>query len=125
MRVLHVLHTSLPTVVGYSVLSDYIMRFQRSLGFAPAAVTSSQHPNGEPLHEVIDGFPFWRTAALTGGIPLGLREIALMHRLEARVATAIREWKPAIVHAHSPALVGIPALRAARSMNLPFVYELR
>jgi glycosyltransferase involved in cell wall biosynthesis len=48
-----------------------------------------------------------------------------MQRLEKRVETAIREWQPAIVHAHSPMLVGIPALHAARRFGLPVVYELR
>ena len=125
MRVLHVLHTSMPNVAGYSVRTDNIMRFQRKLGMQPAAVTSAQHPNGETLHEVVDGFPVWRTQALAGRAPVGLREMALIRRLQARVETAIREWRPAIVHAHSPMLVGIPAVHAARRAGLPVVYELR
>ncbi len=48
-----------------------------------------------------------------------------MRRLQARIETAIREWKPAIIHAHSPMLVGIPAVHAARAAGLPIVYELR
>jgi PEP-CTERM/exosortase A-associated glycosyltransferase len=112
-------------VVGYSVRSDYVMRFQRRLGIDSAAVTSAQHPNGEALHEVVGGFAHWRTAALERSLPLGAREVALMRRLERRVETAIREWRPAVVHASSPMLVGIPALRAARRFGLPMVYELR
>ncbi len=37
----------------------------------------------------------------------------------------IGETRPDIVHAHSPVLVGLPALRAARDHGLPFVYEVR
>lgn len=126
MRVLHVLHTSAPPLAsGYSVRSDYIMRFLREQGVESACVTSAQHPNGETLHEVVNGFPFWRTPALAGAPPTGVREIALLRRLQARVETAIREWKPAIVHAASPMLVGIPALHAARRLGVPMVYELR
>lgn len=126
MRVLHVLHTSVPSPPsGYAIRSDYIMRFQRRMGMQPAAVTSSQHPNGETLLEVYDGFAFWRTAALEQELPMALREAELIRRLTARVKTAIREYSPAVVHAHSPMLCGIPALRAARSFGLPFVYELR
>ena len=33
--------------------------------------------------------------------------------------------KPDILHAHSPALNAIPALRVARSLNIPIVYEVR
>jgi PEP-CTERM/exosortase A-associated glycosyltransferase len=88
-------------------------------------VSSGQHPNGETLHEVIDGFAFWRTPALEGKLPMGLRELTLIRRLQGRIETAIREWKPAVIHAHSPMLVGIPAVHAARAFGLPVVYELR
>jgi PEP-CTERM/exosortase A-associated glycosyltransferase len=126
LRVLHALHTSVPApAVGYTIRSDYIMRFQRDQGIQSAVVTSGRHPNGETLHEVVDGFAFWRTPALEGKKTIGLREGILMRRLQQRIETAIREWRPAIVHAHSPMLVGIPAVRAARSFGLPVVYELR
>ena len=126
MRVLHVLHTSVPALAaGYSVRADYVMRVQREQGLEPAAVTSAQHQNGETLHEIVNGFAFWRTESLERRMPVGLRELTLVHRLSARVRTAIREFRPAVVHAHSPMLVGIPALLAARSFGLPFVYELR
>jgi len=126
VRVLHVLHTSVPALAaGYSVRADYVMRVQREQGLEPAAVTSAQHQNGETLHEIVNGFAFWRTESLERRMPVGLRELTLVHRLSARVRTAIREFRPAVVHAHSPMLVGIPALLAARSFGLPFVYELR
>ena len=125
MRVLHVLHTSLPTVVGYTVRSATIQRFERRFGIESAVVTSAQHPNGETLTEVVDGVAHWRTRALERRLPLGAREVTMMARLERRVTTAIGEFSPAVVHACSPMLVGIPALRAARRAGLPLVYELR
>jgi len=125
MRVLHVLHTSLPYICGYSIRTDYILRFQREQGLIPAAVTSAQHPNGTVLREEIQGFTHWRTPARAGRQTPLLREWQLMRSLRARVDEAIREWKPDLIHAHSPMLVGYPALQAARKFGLPFVYEVR
>ena len=47
--------------------------------------------------------------------PDGLRITTHNPEFEAqmRVARAICEWKPDVVHAHSPMLVGLPALYAA------------
>jgi PEP-CTERM/exosortase A-associated glycosyltransferase len=49
----------------------------------------------------------------------------MMESLRRRIDAAIREWQPQVVHAHSPMLVGLPALAAARAHRLPFVYEVR
>ncbi|MDT8280533.1 MAG: glycosyltransferase, exosortase A system-associated, partial [Erythrobacter sp.] len=35
------------------------------------------------------------------------------------------DWRPDIIHAHSPALCGAAARRAARALGVPFVYEVR
>src|SRR5579884_427735 len=125
MRVLHVLHTSLPFICGHSIRSDYILRFQQQQGIVPAVVTSAQHPNGESLQEEIQGILYWRTPAYTGLQKPLMREIGLMRLLKKRVQAAIQEFKPDLVHAHPPMLVGLPALSAARAAGLPFVYEVR
>jgi PEP-CTERM/exosortase A-associated glycosyltransferase len=115
----------LPFIAGYTIRSDYIIRHQAEHGMHPAAVTSAQHPNGDTLHEDIKGISYWRTAEPAGKkLPL-VRELLLMQAMEARIATAIREWRPDVVHAHSPMLIGLPALSAARRFGLPLVYEVR
>jgi PEP-CTERM/exosortase A-associated glycosyltransferase len=125
VRVLHVLHTSLPFIAGYTIRSDYIIRHQAERGMRPAVVTAAQHPNGDTLHEDIHGISYWRTPEPAGKkVPL-VRELLLMRALEVRVEDAIREWRPDVVHAHSPMLVGLPALAAARRFGLPMVYEVR
>lgn len=124
MRVLHVLHTSLPFICGYSIRSDYIIRNQRELGICPAVVTSSQHPDDASQEETIGGTTHWRTPAI-GTKPPVVRELALMRALNRRLDWAIREWKPDVLHAHSPMLVGLPALAASRRHGLPLVYEVR
>ena len=35
------------------------------------------------------------------------------------------DWRPDVLHAHSPALCGQAALRAGRALGVPVVYEIR
>jgi PEP-CTERM/exosortase A-associated glycosyltransferase len=125
MRILHALHTSLPFICGYSIRSDYIIKNQVAQGLCPAVVTSAQHPNGADLKEEVAGVSFWRTPALTGRQLPGLREWRLMGAMQSRIEEAVSEWKPNIIHAHSPMLVGLPALRVGRKLGIPVVYEVR
>ncbi len=125
MRVLHLLHTSLPYLCGYSIRSDYILRFQREHGIHNAVVTSAQHPNDGPLKETLDGIDHYRTPALKGSSPPPLRECRLMSALFTRAQEAAEEFKPDLIHAHSPMLVGYPGLWTARKRKIPFVYEVR
>jgi PEP-CTERM/exosortase A-associated glycosyltransferase len=125
VRVLHVLHTSLPHICGYSIRSDYILRFQREHGHEVAMVTSAQQPDEGATFERVSDIDAWRTRALQGRQPPVVREFRLMSSLSRRIDTAIREWRPDLIHAHSPALVGLPALRSAMKAKLPLVYEVR
>lgn len=125
MRVLHVVHTSLPFICGYSIRTDYILRNQAAMGVEPVVVSSAQHPNGGALREEIGGIPHRRTPAHEGRSLPGLREHRLMDALHRQVEAAVAEWQPALIHAHSPLLVGLPALKAARRAGIPCVYEVR
>jgi PEP-CTERM/exosortase A-associated glycosyltransferase len=125
LRILHVLHNSLPLVTGYGVRTGYILRLQRLNGFEVLAVTSAQHPNGPERREDIDGVVHIRTASRSGRQWPLLRESRAMTLLERQVMLAVEEFQPHIVHAHSPVLVGIPAARVAQRAGLPFVYEVR
>ena len=124
MKILHVLHNSLPLLCGYSIRSGYIVNLQRAMGLEPSVVSSGQHPNGAQMREAIDGVEYRRTAAAQVKVPF-LREAMLMRSLERQVEMAAREIRPDIIHAHSPVLVGLPALRVARRLGLGFVYEIR
>lgn len=123
MRILHVLHLSMPFVCGYSIRSEQIVSRQRGGGHDIAVVTSAQQPDraGE---EVRAGIPHHRTPY---GVlpPTPLREIKLMDQLTRRIAEIVDQACPDLIHAHSPILVGIPAYRVARREGLPFVYEIR
>ena len=41
------------------------------------------------------------------------------------ISALVEKWRPDVLHAHSPALCGLAALRAARRLDLPLVYEIR
>ena len=126
LRILHVLHNSLPLLCGYSIRSGAIIGHQRIQGLDPIVLTSSRQPDSvEERVDLIDGTRHFRTGAQAEpALPI-LRERALMRHLQQRVEQVISEARPHIVHAHSPVLVGLPALLAARKHGLPFVYEIR
>lgn len=124
MRILHVLHTSLPNLSGYSIRSDYIIRCQDELGMSSQVVTSAQHLGSDTPIEVIEDRQYWRTPKQPDR-KTGARELMLMHALKKTIDKAICDYQPDVVHAASPVLVGLPALRVARKHKLPFVYEVR
>lgn len=77
--------------------------------------------------ERVDGLEFYRTQSdesAIASVPV-FREIAQMRRVEERLLDVARAIGPDILHAHSPVLNAIPALRAGRRLGIPVVYEVR
>ena len=104
------------------------MKAQIAAGLEVAGVTGvRQNQHGyvarEPI-ETADGLRFFRTLSEVQGPSLvkEWREIAI---LSDRVEQVIEEWAPDILHAHSPALNGLAALRTAQRTGVPLVYEIR
>ena len=126
MRPLHVLDHSIPLHSGYTFRTLSLLREQRALGWETFHLTSPKHTAGLALDETVDGWHFYRTPA-TGATPRlpGLGEVALMKHLTTRLESVAREVKPTLLHAHSPVLNAIPALRVGRKLGLPVVYEVR
>ncbi len=48
-----------------------------------------------------------------------------MRATEARLEELARELRPDVIHAHSPVLNAIPAIRVGRRLGIPVVYEVR
>ncbi|NWG74427.1 MAG: glycosyltransferase, exosortase A system-associated, partial [Rubrivivax sp.] len=70
---------------------------------------------------------FYRTLVPTGGgkrLP-GLGEIELMRQFERRLRAVAEMVEPHVIHAHSPVLNAIPALRVGKELGIPVVYEVR
>jgi PEP-CTERM/exosortase A-associated glycosyltransferase len=133
MRILHILDHSLPLQSGYVYRTLGIINQQRALGWEPVLLTSGKHnafapgQNSAPARERVGDWEFLRTAKPTG---LAARlpatgELAIIRDLARRLDEIIGDAKPDILHAHSPILNGLPAIRAGRRHRLPVVYEIR
>lgn len=123
-RVLHILDHSLPLHSGYTFRTRAILKAQQASGFEVRGITGLRHGAGGPGQEEADGLTFHRTTGNASG-PTGLREWREIARLADAIEALCREWRPDILHAHSPALCGAAASRAARRLGLPLVYEIR
>jgi PEP-CTERM/exosortase A-associated glycosyltransferase len=124
MKILHVLDHSIPLHSGYTFRTAAILREQRRLGWQTFHLTSPKQGETSAPVEDIDGLRFHRTAPLSATAPL-LREIAQMRRVEARLDELIEALRPDLLHAHSPVLNAVPALRAGKRHGVPVVYEVR
>lgn len=127
MKVLHILDHSIPLHSGYTFRSRAILQQQRALGIETCHVTSPKHGNLTAGEEMVDGLKFYRSAQPQGlmtKVP-GLNQLALIQPLTERILQAVAIEKPDVLHAHSPALNGLAALRAAKICGLPVVYEIR
>jgi glycogen(starch) synthase len=123
-RILHVLDHSLPMQSGYTFRTRAILKAQQAAGDEVLAITGLRHTAEGPDVETFDGLTFHRTTGEASG-PAGIREWREIGALAAAIGKLIEDWHPDIVHAHSPALCGFAALRAAKKHNIPLVYEIR
>jgi PEP-CTERM/exosortase A-associated glycosyltransferase len=124
--VLHVLDHSIPLHSGYTFRTLAILREQRKLGWDTFHLTSPKHGATKALDETVDGWHFFRTLSVEGGNRLpGLNEMALLRQLEQRLAEVAASVRPDLLHAHSPVLNAIPALRVGRRLGIPVAYEVR
>ncbi|WP_028571764.1 glycosyltransferase [Desulfonatronum lacustre] len=128
--VLHVLDRSIPNLSGYSIRSKYIVDFQARNGLSPLVATTPKYER-TVAHEKINGVEYHRSYEKPGKImrilqkiPF-LREQCMMLQVEKRIEELVQTRQVDIIHAHSPSLCGLPALKVARRMNKPMVYEVR
>lgn len=134
LRVLHVLDHSIPLHSGYTFRTLSLLREQRRLGWDTHHLTSPKHGAGLAdkdaaeralAEQTVDGWHFHRTpVAASGGLP-GLGELRLMRQLEARLQQVAEQLRPQLIHAHSPVLNALPALKVGRRLGIPVVYEVR
>ena len=127
MRVLHILDHSIPLHSGYTFRTRSILREQRALGWETFHVTGSKQHSGDMLEETVDGLHFFRTpeskSALSKLPVLSQKEV--IDGLTRRLAEIIPQIKPDVLHAHSPSLNAVAALRAGKKFGIPVVYEVR
>ncbi len=130
MKILHVFDHSIPLHSGYTFRSKAILEHQRMLGWETDHLTGPKHneatiPTDD--EENIDGLHFFRSHTPTGllsKLPV-LNQWAIVKSIEQRLDEVIPQVKPDIIHAHSPVLNGLAAVRAGKKHGIPVVYEIR
>src|SRR5437879_7771441 len=100
----------------------------------PSVVTGPLHDTDDPssLDLVVDGIQYVRTHAgsalarkvLEGRWPI-VRELAIVSLLRRKIEDLLEKERFDVVHAHSPALCGLAAVKACRRREIPVVYEIR
>ncbi|WP_327752929.1 TIGR04063 family PEP-CTERM/XrtA system glycosyltransferase [Sphingobium sp. SJ10-10] len=124
-RILHVLDHSLPMHSGYTFRTRAILRAQLAKGWDVRGITGHRHAAPGPLEEIVDGLHFHRTPGeSTGGNPL-LREWRDISAHADAIETLVRQWRPDIIHAHSPVLNAMAAQKVAKRHAIPMIYEIR
>jgi PEP-CTERM/exosortase A-associated glycosyltransferase len=124
MRVLHILDHGLPLHSGYSFRTRAILTAQMARGWSVAAVTGARQGTSDVAGETIDGIDFHRTVP-PRSLPAPFGELAEIRAFAARIDEVVAEFRPDILHAHSPVLGALAALKVARKRALPLVYEIR
>ncbi|MBJ7443649.1 MAG: glycosyltransferase, exosortase A system-associated [Sphingobium sp.] len=124
-HILHVLDHSLPLHSGYTFRTRAILRAQLARGWEVRGITGHRHSATGPLEEMVDGLHFHRTpGAPATGNPV-LREWRDIAAHADAIEALVQQWRPDIIHAHSPVLNAIAAQRVAKRHGIPLVYEIR
>lgn len=127
LKILHVLDHSVPLQSGYAFRTLAILREQRRIGFETVHVTSTKHYGAAADEEEVDGLTFFRTrraGSLLRRLPV-VNQAMVSLDTAARVEEVARRLGVDLIHAHSPALNGLAALKAGGRLGLPVVYEMR
>jgi PEP-CTERM/exosortase A-associated glycosyltransferase len=127
LKILHVLDHSVPLHSGYSFRTLYLLREQHRLGWQTEHLTSTKHYDAKQSLEEVDGLRFHRTLVAPSTLrrlPV-LDQLAVIRDTEKRLDEVVLDVKPDLLHAHSPCLNGIAALRVGKRRGIPVVYEMR
>jgi glycogen synthase len=123
MRILHVLDHSLPLHSGYTFRTRAIMKAQEAMGWTVAGVTGVRQKSGTGV-EIVEGLTFYRTPPVAS-LPGPLSELNEIRGFARQIDRVVETFQPDILHAHSPVLDALAALRVAKVRKLPLVYEIR
>ena len=127
MKILHVFDHTLPLHSGYTFRSAAILRNQRKMGWETYHLSGPKQIHCTLLEETADGLHFYRTPQPTGlwaKLP-GADPFAVMAAIGQRLLPLASALQPDILHAHSPVLNAVPAIRVGRRLGIPVVYEIR
>lgn len=124
-RILHVLDHSLPLHSGYTFRTRAILRAQMAKGWDVRGITGYRHVADGPPEEAVDGIRFHRTPGKpASGNPL-IREWRDISAHAEAIESLVRQWRPDVIHAHSPVLNAMAAQKVAKRHGIPLIYEIR
>jgi glycogen synthase len=124
MRILHVLDHGLPLHSGYTFRTRAILKAQQRRGWTVAAVTGPRHGAADAPEQTVDGIDFHRTTP-PRALPTPFGEWSEIGAFARRIEQVVDAFQPDVLHAHSPVLDAVAALRAAKRRGLPLLYEIR
>ncbi len=124
MRVLHILDHGLPLHSGYTFRTRAILTAQMARGWQVAAVTGARQGACDVPRETIEGIDFHRTVP-PRALPAPFGELSEIRAFATAIDRVVDSFRPDILHAHSPVLDALAALKVAKKRNLPLVYEIR
>ncbi len=138
MKILHILHRSIPGNHGYAVRSREIVNNEAALGLEPIVLTSpSQAPAGRLNSqgaEILDGIEYYRTRAdflpptidVSDQSPTRSAIRIMLNGLTLKKAIELtRKYKPAVIHSHSPFTCGLVGNLTGLMTRTPKIYEMR
>ncbi len=124
-RILHVLDHSLPMHSGYTFRTRAILRAQIDKGWEVCGITGRRHRAAGPTEQVVDGLTFHRTPGDPAKGNAVLREWRDLSAHADAIDALVRQWRPDVIHAHSPVLNAMAAQRVAKRHGIPLIYEIR
>ena len=125
MAILHIVQFALPEISsGYTIRTAAVLKQQQALGIGPVVLTSPRQP-GEG-DSIVEGVRHYRSGPDPATRLVWLRDSMRVCALARRIEEIARaRGDLSLLHAHSPVLCGMAALRAGRALGLPVVYEVR
>jgi PEP-CTERM/exosortase A-associated glycosyltransferase len=124
-RILHILDHSLPLHSGYTFRTRAILKAQQARGWSVMGITGGRHVLDGPPEETVEGLTFRRVPSVASSRIGPIREWQDIRALSKGIEAVVREWKPDLLHAHSPVLSALAALSVARRHHIPLIYEIR
>lgn len=128
MRILHLLDHALPYPDQYSHRLAALLRAQQAMGWQTCQLTGPHHAAlTRGVDHGADGaacssLHFYRTAAPAGNVA-GISLLRTLDLLSRRLDQVVRLTRPTLLHAHSPTVNALAALRVGRRHRLPVVFE--
>ena len=110
---------------GYTFRTRAILRAQLAKGWDVRGLTGRRHVAAGPQEELVDGLHFHRTPGEAASGNALLREWRDISAHADAIESLVRQWRPDIIHAHSPVLNAMAAQRVARRHGIPLIYEIR